>query len=170
MPKDEIAPTRIFIGLGSNIEPRLDHLRDAVTELKKVGEIVADSSVYETAPVGSVPQPDFFNAVIELRTELGPMELFAALKTVEKKLGRKERPRWHEREIDLDLLFYGDLVLESSVLTIPHSELHRRAFVLLPLMEIASDFEHPVLQKTVSELFNDIEAAGITKTEFTIAS
>ena len=81
------------------------------------------SGVYETAPVGGVPQPDFFNAVVELRTQLGPLEFANRLKALETALGRTARPRWHEREIDLDLLFYDDLMMHSPELTIPHPKL-----------------------------------------------
>src|SRR5665213_1564581 len=112
-----------FIGLGSNIEPRLGYLQSAMNGLRTFGEIVKVSGVYETAPVGGVPQPDYLNAVVELRTALGPLELASRLKALERALGRTLRPRWHEREIDLDLLFYDDQVLNSTDLTVPHSDI-----------------------------------------------
>ncbi|SRR5579883_799091 len=176
MPKDEELkqPTaseivaeyaRTFIGLGSNLEPRLEYLQAAIAALKNFGEVVRLSSVYETEPVGGIPQPPYLNAVVEFQTLLGPIDLGNHLKALERTLGRKERPRWHEREIDLDLLFYEDLILESPDLTLPHPELHRRAFVLVPLCEVAPDFEHPVLHRSISELTKTVSTQGVRKTD-----
>jgi 2-amino-4-hydroxy-6-hydroxymethyldihydropteridine diphosphokinase len=168
MPKDEelIKPSaRAFIGLGSNIEPRLDYLRAAVKALAELGEVIRVSGIYETAPVGGVPQHDFLNAVAELWTRLDPINLIQHLKAIESRIGRIERPRWHEREIDLDLLFYDDKVLRIPGLTIPHPELHKRAFVLVPMMEIAPNFVHPAFERTVSDLFNSVEVLGVRKTK-----
>ncbi len=159
---------RVFIGLGSNIEPRLEYLKIELNGLLAVGEIARISPVYETAPVGNIPQPHFLNAVIELQTAIGPLELFIHLKNLEKTVGRKERPRWHEREIDLDLLFYGDLILESATLTVPHAELHRRAFVLVPMRDLDPDFMHPVLKKSVAELLSNVDATGVNATTYTL--
>ena len=155
---------KVFIGLGSNIEPRLDYLKSAVSGLRTFAEIKAISSVYETAPVGGVPQSDYLNAVMEMDTALEPLELVTRLKALEQSIGRKERPRWHEREIDLDILFYGDLVFESPTLTLPHPEIFRRAFVLVPMSEIDPNFQHPALKKSVSELLRDVDAANIMAT------
>ncbi len=158
----------VFIGLGSNLEPRLEYLKAAMKGLREMGEIVRVSSIYETDPVGDTPQSDYLNAVVELQTEIDPLELFHILKKLERTVGRKERPRWHEREIDLDLLFYGDLVLDSLTLTIPHAELHRRAFVLVPMSEIAPNFMHPVLKKSVSELLLGVDTTGVRTTAYTL--
>jgi 2-amino-4-hydroxy-6-hydroxymethyldihydropteridine diphosphokinase len=152
---------RVFIGLGSNLEPRLDYLKAAVHGLRTIGEMVRVSSVYETMPVGDIPQPHFLNAVAQMHTAMGPLELFTELKALEKTVGRKERPRWHEREIDLDLLFYGDLILESPMLTLPHSELYRRAFVLVPMKELDPNFIHPVWRKSISELLRAVDTSGV---------
>jgi len=171
MPKDEelIKPfARAFIGLGSNIEPRLDYLRSAIKALSELGEIVSISGIYETAPVGGVQQHDFLNAVAELKTMLNPVDLVQHLKAIESRIGRVERPRWHEREIDLDLLFYNDTILRIPGLTIPHAELHKRAFVLVPMMEIAPNFVHPVFERTVPDLLNSVEALGVRKAELTL--
>jgi 2-amino-4-hydroxy-6-hydroxymethyldihydropteridine diphosphokinase len=159
---------RVFIGLGSNIEPRLDYLKAAVHGLRTIGEIVHVSSVYETMPVGDIPQPHFLNAVAEMHTTLGPLELFTQLKALEKSVGRKERPRWHEREIDLDLLFYGDLVLESPNLTLPHPELSRRAFVLVPMNALDPNFIHPIWKKSISELLRAVDTSGVRATTLTL--
>src|ERR1035441_7330674 len=168
MPKNEELKaklSRAFIGLGSNIEPRLDYLRAAVRALAELGRVVRISIVYETAPLGGVPQPDYLNAVAELLTMLNPIDLVQHLKAIEIRLGRIERPRWHEREIDLDLLFYDDIELRTPGITIPHAEFQNRAFVVLPMMEIAPNYVHPVLRKTVSDLNNDIVTHGGQKTE-----
>ncbi len=169
--EERISPrlSRAFIGVGSNIEPRLKFLEHAVRSLKDLGEVNRISSIYETAPVGDIPQPDYLNSVVEIKTPLGPLELARELKLLEKEIGRVERPRWHEREIDLDLLFYDDLILESPDFTIPHPEAHRRGFVLVPMNEIASDFEHPVLRKNMSDLVKSVDVTGVCKTELSLA-
>ena len=154
----------VFIGLGSNIEPRLERLQLAVNALRSVGEIKRVSSVYETVPVGGVSQPDFLNAVIELKTMLAPLELVQVLKALEKKLGRRERPRWHEREIDLDILFYDNRIVESPMLTVPHPEIHHRAFVLAPMSELDPDFQHPVFHKSVLDMLSDVDISEIKRT------
>ena len=156
---------RVFIALGSNIEPRLDHLRSALDALRPLGEVVKVSSIYETAPVGGVPQPEYLNAVVELNTTRGPLDLLHALKAIEKNLGRQERPRWHEREIDFDILFYEDLVLDSPELTLPHPEIQHRAFVLAPMSDLDANFVHPVFHRTISELLRDADTSGIYKTD-----
>lgn len=161
--KNNTDAARCFIGLGSNIQPREGYLRKAVHSLEPEGKILKISSVYETAPVGGVPQPDYLNAVLEFHTRLGPLELVHRLKTLEHSLGRTPRPRWHEREIDLDLLFYDTLVLEDPDVTLPHPEIPRRAFVLVPMAEIAPDFVHPILQKTMRELRDAVDSSEIHK-------
>jgi 2-amino-4-hydroxy-6-hydroxymethyldihydropteridine diphosphokinase len=158
----------VFIGLGSNIEPRLERLRLAVNALRSVGEIMRVSSVYETVPVGGISQPDFLNAVIELRTTFAPLELVQMLKALEKKLGRQERPRWHEREIDLDVLFYGDRILETPILTVPHPEIQHRAFVLAPMSELDPDFQHPIFHKSVSLMLSNVDTSEIKRTDLSL--
>jgi 2-amino-4-hydroxy-6-hydroxymethyldihydropteridine diphosphokinase len=162
-------PSHAFIGLGSNIEPRLAYLKKAVEAIRKIGTLTGISAVFETAPVGDIPQPDYLNAVLELETLLGPLELGKELKSIEQQLGRVERPRWHEREIDLDLLFYDELILESPDYTIPHPEAHRRAFVLIPMLEIAPGYEHPVFRKTIADLVKGVDPHDARKTELSIA-
>src|SRR5438874_986387 len=94
---------RVFIGLGSNIGPRLEHLRAAVEKLRTLGQVSSLSPVYQTDPVGGIPQPEYLNAVAELLTQEGPLDLLKKLRTFECELGRQDRPRWHEREIDFDI-------------------------------------------------------------------
>jgi len=113
------------------------------------------SGLEETAPWGHTEQAPFVNAIAEIQTSLGPEELLSRLKEGERKLGRQERFRWGPREIDLDILFFGDTVHQSETLMIPHPELASRSFVLKQLVELDKELIHPVLQKTVSDLLQD---------------
>ena len=128
---------RTYVGLGSNVGDRLEHLRRAVAELDASGgvHVVACSSVYETDPVGP-PQPDFLNAVVQVECSLGPHELLARLKEIERSIGRGEGERWGPREVDLDLLLYGDETIVDDTLTVPHPLMQERAFVVVPLREL----------------------------------
>jgi 2-amino-4-hydroxy-6-hydroxymethyldihydropteridine diphosphokinase len=170
MPEEPVIElARVFIGLGSNIEPRTEYLKCAVSKLRTIGEVVRVSSVYETAPVGEIAQPHFLNAVVELLTQDGPLDLLARLRGFEYDLGRQVRPRWHEREIDFDILFYEDLVLDAPSLTIPHPEIANRAFVLEPMAELDANFVHPVLHKTVAELLDRVDRSGVRKTDLSLS-
>lgn len=143
---------RAYIGLGSNLGDRLGYLRGAVRGLAEIGKIVAASSLYETTPVGYLDQPWFLNAVVALETGASPEELHRHLLRLEEAAGR-ERPFPNApRTLDLDLLLYDDLVLNRPELAIPHPRLHERAFVLVPLFEIAPNLRHPRLHKPVREL------------------
>lgn len=133
----------VFIGLGSNLGDRLENLKRAVVLLGENGLTVEKvSSVYETDPVGP-PQPDFLNAAVKGSTDLAPDELLATLKRLEREMDRTAGERWGPREIDLDLLLYADLVLESEELCVPHADLTKRDFVMVPLLEIEPDLELP---------------------------
>lgn len=135
--------TRAFVGIGSNVGDREAHLRRAVEALAAHGlPPVARSSVYESEAVGP-PQPDYLNAAVEVSTSLGPRELLGTLKGIEEEVGRTPGERWGPREIDLDLLLFGDAMLEEPGLVVPHPELTRRSFVLAPLLEIDPDLELP---------------------------
>ncbi len=170
MPEEPIVElARVFIGLGSNIEPIEQHMRDAVKLLRSVGEVVRVSPVYETEPVGEHPQPMYLNAVVELLTQEGPLDLLQKLQGFEHGMGRKSRPRWHEREIDFDILFYEDLILESPELVIPHPEISRRAFVLAPLADLDANFVHSVLHKAVWELLKEVDTSGVRRTELELS-
>lgn len=128
-----------FLALGGNLGDRAGALARALAALGRLPgtEVAAVSSLYATAPVGPVPQPEFLNAAAELRTRLGPRELLAACLGIEADLGRVRTVRWGPRTIDLDLLLYGDLRLDEPGLVLPHPRLISRAFVLVPLAEIA---------------------------------
>ena len=158
---------RVFIALGSNLEPREEHLRQAIRGLDSVAEVVQISTVYESAPIGFSDQPAFLNAVVEVQTDKAPLDLLGELKSLERAIGRKERPRWHEREIDFDIIFYGTSIFEDPQLTIPHPEAHRRLFVLKPLADLDAKFVHPVLQRSVAELLEALapDAADIQTTD-----
>jgi len=149
-----------YIGFGSNIGDRLAHIQNAIHALSKMEEITLQkiSSVYKTDPVGYEAQAEFLNGVAAIQTSLPPLSLLHTLKNIETIIGRRHRIRWGPREIDLDILIYGDLCLETEKLVIPHPEMHRRRFVLAPLVEIAPNLVHPVFQETVQTLLECLEA------------
>lgn len=143
-----------YLGIGSNIGDRLEHLREAVGLLNRMAEtsVSGISGIYMTEPVGVTEQERFYNGVVRLETGLSPDNLRSHCKAIEHNLGRPERYiRWSPRVIDLDILLYGDLSMQSSVLSIPHPELTNRMFVLIPLLDLADPI-HPVLHCPVSSL------------------
>lgn len=151
----------VFIALGSNLGSRLENLRAAREYLQEVLEIRQISSVYETEPWGYEEQPRFLNQVVQGSTRISPTALLAALKAIEARMGREKTFRYGPRLIDLDLLSYDNLIWQSQELTIPHPELHKRSFVLVPLEEIAPQWEHPVDHKTVAEMAAEIDREGV---------
>ncbi len=153
----------VFLGLGSNLGDRMAHLRAALDALPPEVQITKRSPVYETPAWGYEDQGPFLNMVIEGRTELEPEALLARLKQLETELGRTPSFRWGPRLIDMDILFYDQLILDTPSLTIPHPRLRERAFVLLPLTDVAPEWKHPVLGKTVRELLAEIDASGIRR-------
>ncbi|HEY7667060.1 MAG TPA: 2-amino-4-hydroxy-6-hydroxymethyldihydropteridine diphosphokinase [Actinomycetota bacterium] len=136
---------RAFLGLGSNIEDRLAHLRDAVRMLREDEgiRVLRSSRVWETDPVGGPPQGDFLNAVIEVGFDGTPRELLASAHRVEAALGRVREVRWGPRTIDVDVLLIGDRTIDEPDLIVPHPRLTERAFVLLPLLELEPDLALP---------------------------
>ncbi len=141
----------VFIALGSSLESREIYLDLAILELWTIGTPQKISHIYETEPLGS-SERKYLNQVVQLKTKLDSAELLFKLKIIEKKLGRKKRGHWGDREIDLDILLYGDEVIWRPDLQIPHTELPHRRFVLAPLAELASDLVHPVLGFKIHEL------------------
>jgi 2-amino-4-hydroxy-6-hydroxymethyldihydropteridine diphosphokinase len=138
---------RVFIALGSNIEPRKDFMDKAIAAIQTFGELINASSIIETEPFGFESETNFLNAVIEIKTDLSPRALLLKLQEIEKKLGRKSKSQnknYSSRTIDLDILYYGKQILVSPELTIPHPEIFNRDFVLIPLQEIAGDFVDPL--------------------------
>ena len=133
------SPSVIFIGIGANLGPVRENFTRALRSIQKRAHVVAVSSLYESDPVGPQDQPKFTNAVVKVETELSPFELLDYLKTIERKIGRKRTKRWGPRVIDLDIIFYGELVISTDSLVIPHPRAHERRFVLEPLLEIEPD-------------------------------
>ncbi len=153
-----------YIALGSNLGDRLAHLRRAVRALRELGEVEAVSPVYETEPVGYVDQPRFLNTVLRLRTELSPRELLERMQQIERQEGRVRTFPNAPRTLDLDLILYDDVVTETPELTLPHPRFHERAFVLRPLVDIAPDVAHPLLDLTARELLERLEpVTGIAR-------
>lgn len=144
-------PVEVYLGLGSNLGDRTDNLQEAVKLLSERLRIGKISSVYETEPVGNASQPCYLNQVCQFYTTLLPAALLALLKGLELKLGRTG-PSGAPRPIDIDILFYGAQLVTTPELVIPHQRLTERAFVLIPLVEIAPDLAHPVKHKTAKEL------------------
>ncbi|MCX5718245.1 MAG: 2-amino-4-hydroxy-6-hydroxymethyldihydropteridine diphosphokinase [Nitrospirae bacterium] len=148
-----------YIGIGSNIGNREDNCQKAIKLIEKNGIAVRkQSSMYETEPWGIKDQPKFINMAIDVETDKKPEELLRILKEIEKEIGRTETTKWGPRVIDLDILFYDDLILKTDNLEIPHPLMHERDFVLKPLSEIAPDKRHPVTGKTVKKMLNQLSA------------
>lgn len=148
---------RVYIALGTNIGDREKNLQTALLELGKNCEIIKKSSIYETEPVGFKDQDDFLNMVIEAETELQPTELIINLQEIEHRMGRVKEILDGPRTIDLDILFYERQLIDTPNLKIPHPRLHKRNFVLKPLMEISADFIHPKLKKSIQQLYKELK-------------
>lgn len=162
---------RVLISLGSNLGNRLQYLQRALEEIEKVDQtrVKAVSSVYEAEPVGLREQPEFLNAAVELRSNLQPLELFRALKEIERKLGRTQTIRWGPREIDIDIIYFGQRVVQEPELSIPHSEVTNRKFVLIPLSEIDREYLDPLRKCSVRELLAGCkDLSGLEKTAFVL--
>ncbi len=157
-----MAVTEVFIGVGSNMGDRQANITSAVKALSQYGKIGLVSSLYETEPVGFAEQPDFLNCVIGLETGIAAAILLENLKEIEKAVGRKSSFRNAPRPIDLDILFYGKRIFKPELLEsrprleVPHPRLHTRAFVLVPLAEIAPSFIHPVIKKSVQQMLSEL--------------
>lgn len=149
---------RTFLSLGSNLGDRAANLRDALARLESPRfQVTRLSSFYETAPIGLTGQAWFVNIVVEANTSLFPMMLLNHCQHVERLMGRKKAVMNGPRKIDIDILLYAHLVIDSQRLCIPHARMHERRFVLEPMVELAPDLPHPVLRKTMMDLFAGVK-------------
>lgn len=154
-------PLKTYLLLGANLGDRAHTLRRATDRIaERVGPVVQQSRLYETAPWGVTDQPMFLNQVLVVETVLEPEAVLDQTQAIEQELGRVRHEQWGARTIDIDILYYGQLILQTDRLTIPHPYLHLRRFTLVPLAEIAPEFVHPVLQKTTVELLTECADAG----------
>ena len=151
----------VYLALGTNLGDRIANLCAALKALSPEVKVITESKVYETPPWGYENQPAFLNMAVKCETNLEPESLLKRLKQLEVQLGREQSFRWGPRLIDIDILFYDNIILKSESLTIPHPRLHERAFVLVPLAEISPDFIHLVLKKTINELLADVNTDDI---------
>ena len=147
----------IYLLLGSNQGDSLKVLNETIQKLGELGDVISQSSVYKTGAWGKTNQPDFYNQVIDFRSKLEPVALLNELKAIENSLGRIITEKWGPRLIDIDILFYGNITINSSELTIPHSRLHERKFTLIPLNELNPEFIHPVFKKSVKILLAECQ-------------
>ena len=153
----------IYIALGTNIGNRQENLHTAKALLSPEVTVLGESSIYVTPPWGYADQPDFLNQVIEVSTRLEPASLLRHLKGIEKQMGRQKLIHNGPRLIDLDILFYGDRVVDEGDLQIPHPRMVGRAFVLVPLGEIAPDFVHPILNVRVKDMLIGVDTSGVVR-------
>ena len=143
----------VFLGIGGNEGNRLQNLRRACAFIEqKIGKIERQSAIYETAAWGNTEQPSFLNQVLKVHTNLTPQKCMAAVLAIEESMGRKRALKWDKRSIDIDILLFGQVIVNTKELLIPHPYLHERNFVLVPLAEIAPKQIHPLLHKTMATL------------------
>lgn len=162
---------RVFLSLGSNLGERQQYLNKATAELKTLQDtkVIWASPVYETEPYGNKEQPRFLNAAIEIETVLDPEALHSRLKDIETNVGRSSHEHWGPREIDIDILLYDGMVFQNERLSVPHKELEKRRFVLVPLQDIGEDVVHPINGMTVAEMVAACkDASRVVKTQHRI--
>ncbi len=152
---------RVFLSIGSNLGDRVANIQQAVSMLSLDNriKILKTSSFYETQPWGNKNQPWFINAAMAIETVLDPEEVLSIFQNIEAKLGRKRElfKKWSERTLDIDILMYDEQIINSKNLIIPHPYMHERAFVLVPMLEVKADLVHPIFNKTISELYDELQ-------------
>ena len=158
---DHIYTHTVYIALGTNLADREANLQIAINAMAPVAQLHDLSPVYETAPWGILEQPEYLNQVIKAKTYLSPLKLLRHLKQIEKQMGRQVSVKNGPRLIDLDIMFYDDLILNSPRLTIPHPRMQGRAFMLVPLADIEPGLIHPILKKTIIDLSNETDKTGM---------
>lgn len=147
-------PHEVFLITGTNLGDREANLQQAITEIeKKIGRMILFSSVYETEPWGITDQPSFYNQVLKINTTLNPLQLLTATLAIEKEMGRIRKERYGARLIDIDILFFDQVVMDTGTLTLPHPRIAERNFVLAPLAEIAPQLIHPLLHQTILQIW-----------------
>ena len=151
----------VYVGLGSNIGDKVRNLRDAYDRIITLEGVqpLKFSRFYETTPVGGPPQPMFLNAVLSIETLLSPHQLLEQFQRIETLMGRVRTVKWGPRNIDIDILLYGDKIINDDELQIPHPLMHTREFVLKPLVEIAPNVVHPILKKTMLQLYEELQTS-----------
>lgn len=152
---------KVYLGLGSNVGNRKENLDKSINLLQKHLYNLKKSRIYISKAVGYENQPDFFNMVVYGETELDLESFFNFTKDIEKEIGRVYRFHWGPREIDIDILFFNDIVYSNDSLTVPHQRIHERDFVLLPLVEINPNLIHPIFKKKVKDLLDDVKEKSV---------
>jgi 2-amino-4-hydroxy-6-hydroxymethyldihydropteridine diphosphokinase len=146
---------RVYLLLGSNLGDRKFILKEARNQIElRIGTVEKQSSIYETEPWGIREQPEYLNQALEIKTDFSVIDIAAICLDIEKKSGRVREEKWQARTLDIDILFFDKEIIQTKELTIPHLQIQNRKFALLPMEEIAADYIHPVLKKTIKELLN----------------
>ena len=153
----------VYLSLGSNVGDRAANLRTAIQGLEELGHVTSTSSFYETEPVDVKDQPWFLNCVVKLETELMPKQLLNAVLALEERMGRRRKQPKGPRAIDVDILLFGNSMIESKELVVPHPRMHERRFVLEPMAEIAGEMRHPGLKRTMRELRDGLADGAVVR-------
>ena len=156
--------SKVVLLLGSNVGDKIAQLKFAIKEISlKIGIVSAKSAIYESAPWGEEKQPSFLNQVIIVESDLLPFQILEKTQAIEQKAGRIARGKWKMRELDIDILFYEDRVVNQEKLQIPHPYIQKRFFTLAPLFEIMPEFIHPIIKKSISDLYNNCDKSLMVK-------
>ncbi len=165
MVENTFKENRVIISLGSNLGDRLNNIKSTIKKIKEKNiKILSISSIYETEPVDTLEDLKFLNCIISLSTPLNPYELLEVFQNIEKEMGRNRTHKNSPREIDIDILFFEDKIIETPNLIVPHPEIEKRKFVLIPLNEIHPEFKHPIIGSTIKEILKNCnERHGVLK-------